>query len=223
MVSQELKQKAIELRKLGKSYGFINRETGISSSMLSYWFSNKEWSKKIALKNNKENIKNSTKKIISMNKQRRLNLSEKYKLAEEEATVQFEKFKNDPMFIGALMLYVGEGDKSNNNNSLRIGNIDHSVLGIFIKFLGKYCNIPRENIRFWLLCYPDLDIEKCENWWLEKLDLTRDNLYKTQVIQGKHKTKRLLFGVGNIIISKKTLKIKVLKWIDLMSYELMRA
>ena len=128
MISQELKDKALQLRKNGKSYGFISAETGISSGMLSYWFSKKEWSKKIAIENNDKNIKNSTKRIIAMDRQRLFNLSEKYRLAREEATEQFQNWKYEPLFVGSLMLYQGEGDKSATGGSIRIGNIDYSVL-----------------------------------------------------------------------------------------------
>lgn len=223
MISQLLKDKAFELRKFGKSYGYISKETGISGGMLSYWFSKIEWSKKIAKHNNDENLKNFKGKVLLMNIQRQLKLSEEYRLVEEESVKQFENFKNDPLFVGSLMLYLGEGDKSTKTGSVRIANTDYSVLKVFIRFLQKYCNISTDIVHFWLLAYPDLNVKNCENWWLEKLKLTYKNIYKTQVIQGRYKTKRLRFGVGNIIIPRKALKIRILKWIELMSEELMRA
>lgn len=220
MISQELKEKAIELRKLGKSYGEIEKETSVSRSMLSYWFNKPEWPKNVLIENKKRNAEESRQRIILINQRRVLLLSEKYRLVEEKATIQFEKLKNDPIFIAALMLYLGEGDKSTSNHMVRIGNIDIAVHKIFIKFLLKYCEIPLEKLRFWILAYPDLDIEVCKSWWGTQLNLKPENFYKTQVIQGKHKTKRLRYGVGTIIIGNKALKVKILKWLELMCVEL---
>lgn len=223
MIKRELKEKAIELRKSGSSYNEITRETGISKGMLSYWFSKEKWSEDVFVKNKQINLKESRDRLLILNKIKLESLQEKYLLIKEEAAVEFENFKNDPLFVAALMLYLGEGDKSDISHNLRIANIDPSVLQIFIRFILTYCHKTKQDIRFWVLCYPDLDIQSCESWWIEKLGLSKENLYKTQVIQGKHKTKRLRYGVGNIIIPKKALRVKVLKWIELASSYLMRA
>lgn len=222
MISHELKQKAIGLRKNGRSYNAITKETGISKGMLSYWFSKFDWSETALMQNVTRNREESRKRFLLMNKQKSFDLREKYNLVEKQATKEFELYKNNPLFVASLMLYLGEGDKSVIGHATRIGNIDSNVLKIFIKFLIMFCNIPKDKIKFWLLAYPDLNINNCVNWWLKELDLSKDNLYKTQVIQGRHKTKKLLYGVGNIIIGGKSLKIKILKWIDLVCDELTR-
>ncbi len=222
MISLELKQKAINLRKNGKSYNVITAETGISKGMLSYWFSKSNWSEITLMQNVAINREESRKRFLKMNKQKSLDLRKKYDLVELHAIREFEQFKNEPLFIASLMLYFGEGDKSTSTGSVRISNIDTPVLKIFTKFLIKYCDIPTNKIKFWLLSYPDLDNKKCLEYWLKQLNLTETNVYKTQIIQGKHKTKRLLYGVGNIILSNKSLKIKILKWIDLMCNDLTR-
>jgi hypothetical protein len=95
-------------------------------------------------------------------------------------------------------------------------------LRIFIKFLSNFCGIDKNKIKFWLLCYPDHNKKECEEWWSKNLNLPLEKFYKAQVIQGKHKSKRLPYGVGNITIGGKVLKIKVLRWIELMCEELTR-
>ena len=220
MIRRELKEKAFELRKSGESYNSISTKLGIANGMLSYWFSRYEWSRKISETNSKNLAVYSRQRIIELNRKRAIKLKERYNLVENEAIKEFELYKNESIFIAALMLYLGEGDKSLANQMVRIGNIDVSVLKIFIKFLLKYCKIPIEKVRFWVLCYPDLDVKICETWWSKELGLKANNFYKSQVIQGKHKTKRLLYGVGTIIIGGKSLKIKLLKWIELACKDL---
>ena len=224
MIKEEFKNRAYELRKLGRSYNFIKKELGISKSTLSYWFQYIDWSRNVKQKNAKEIEKISTNRIILMNKARRKQSIERHEKMKEEAIEEFEKYKDNPVFIGGLMLYLEEGDKSinNNNGHLRICNTDPFVLKIFIKFLIMFCDIKIEKIRFWLLCYPDHNIEKCLNWWSESIKINRSQFYKTQVIQGRHKEKKLLYGVGNITITSAFLKTKVLKWVELMSDYLSR-
>ena len=220
MISRELKEKALELRKNSESYSSIKEKTGIAIGMLSYWFSRHEWSRKISEANSRYFLADSKNRIIEINKKRAITRANKYKKVENDAEVEFHNFKNETLFSGALMLYLGEGSKSLFVSTTRISNTDPAVLKIFINFLKKYCHIQTESIKFWLLSYPDLDANMCLSWWGKELGLNDKNFYKTQVIQGKHKTKRLLYGVGNIIISSKVLKIKILKWIELTSKEL---
>ena len=221
MIPRELKEKAIKLRRNGVSYNLITKETGITKATLSYWFGNSNWSEDILLQNKVRNVEESRQRILLMNKQRTLNLEEKYNRAKLEAKEEFEKFKNDPLFVGALMLYLGEGDK--NGRTTRISNVKSEVHKIFIKFILKFCGLKYEDIRFWILSYPDLDQNECKMWWKKELSLSDNNFYKTQVIQGKHKTKKLIYGVGTTIIGNKFLKIKILKWIELLSRELIDA
>lgn len=223
MISKELKNRALELRREGLSYNAIREEIKVSKATLWYWFSKQEWSKEISLKNAEKIREGATKRLLAYTDYRRGQLDIKYENAKLEAEKEFLKFKSDPIFIASLMLYLGEGDKSDNGHSLRMGNIDPYVLMVFIKFLKIFCKAESDKIKFWLLCYPDHNVGSCEEWWIEKLNIQRHQLYKTQVIQGKHKTKRLPYGVGNITLSGKVLKVKVLRWIVLMCEELMRA
>lgn len=223
MIPQRLKEKATELRKIGKSYNYIQKETGISKSMLSYWFSETIWSEGVRKINNKNNVEESSKRMFLMNEVKKIKKLETKDKIELEASVEFEKYKNNPLFVAGLMLYSGEGDKSMKTGKLRIGNVDKYVLIIFMKFLIEFCAVKKEKIKFWMLGYNDQNIKENEEWWSKSLEIERGNFYKMQIIQGKHKTKRLLYGVGNIIMSSVQLKVKILKWIDLMSKELSRA
>ncbi len=223
MIIPELRQKALDLRRKGHSYNVISRETGISKGTLSYIYNRVNLPEEILLNNKKRNREESGKRIMIVNAVRKAVLENKYHQIEHEAEKTFQIYKNDTIFIASLMLYLGEGDKSDIGHSLRISNTDPYVLKIFIEFVKKYCHIPRENIKFWMLGYKDLDIDKCISWWKKELDLKETNMYKTQIITGKHKSKRLLYGVGNItILGGKTIKVGVLRWIKLMCEYLTR-
>ena len=216
------KVQAIELRKSGHSYNEITEKLNVAKSTLSHWFKNKEWSKIAKHKNIHKNTNKSRERILSLNKARQQKLNDKYTHISREATLSFEHIKSDPVFIAAIMLYLGEGDKSLKNNLVRIGNVDPAVLVIFIKFIRQYCSEYTGKVRFWLLYYDDNNLENCENWWSEEIGVSRDKFYKAQLIKGRHKHHKLPYGVGNITISGKDLKIKILKWLKLLSEDLKR-
>ena len=211
------KEEAFNLRRIGLSYRDIQKSLGVSRSTLCDWFKNVEWSKHIKSKNVTENSSANKEKLLFMQKSRVLKLKALYEDTEKTAIEQFNRFKNDTLFIAGLMIYAGEGDKRSPNNS-RISNSDFYIHKIFIKFSEKYLNIPKENIKISLIIYPDLNINSCINKWSDELEIPKQNFYKTQIIQGKDKRHKLLNGTGmSIISSRVVVKKKILKWLELVS------
>lgn len=211
---KDKKDRAFELRKNGYTYAYINGVLNVPKSTLSDWFVHHPWSEEIRKKNSAVSAKRN---IQNLNEKVRGGLKEKYKKAEKEAEMEFKKHKNNPLFVAGLMLYIGEGDKNIVDGMIRISNIDPNVLKVFMLFLNKFFFVKKEKVKFWILLYPDLDEKICKIWWKNKLQIGDGDFYKNQTIKGKHKKKRLQYGVGNIILSNKFLKTKLLKWIDLIS------
>lgn len=203
-----------ELRKQGKTYKEIQKIVNISSSTLSNWFNNQEWSKNVKKINIEKHISRSTEHLSKMNIGRQTMLDKKYKDAEEEAEKEFQIYKNNPLFMAGLMVYAGEGDKTNRYN-IRLANSEFYLHIVFIRFSEQFLHIGRNNIKFWLLLYPDHNIEECIEVWSNKLQINKSNFHKSQVIIGKEKVKKLQYGVGNSIISNVALKKKMLKWLEL--------
>lgn len=209
------KQFVFELRKQGKSYREIQLELGISRSTLCDWFKNIEWSKHIKHKNNDNNVALSKERLEKLNHGRKIKLDLYYQNAEQEAEIEFELFKNEPLFIAGLMIYAGEGDKRNRNNT-RVSNSEFYLHQITIKFAEKYLGIERKMIKFGLLLYPDNDIKECVNIWQKELGISINNFHKVHTIQGKETKRRLQYGVGSSIISSKVvIKKKILVWLEL--------
>jgi len=205
---------AFELRKQGKTYREIEKLLGISRSTLCDWFINEKWSKHIKKLNIEKQTKISILHLEKLHEGRRLMLEKKYFKVEEDAKNEFELYKNDPLFMAGLMIYAGEGDKTSRNLT-RISNSEFYLHTAFIRFSEKFLNIKHESIKFWLLLYPDHDIENCIEIWSKKLGISKQNFYKSQVIIGREKIKKLQYGVGNSIISNTSLKKKMMVWLEL--------
>ena len=207
------KVEALKLRKEGKTYKEIGELLNISKRTLSFWFHNFDWSQDISTLNHKFNY--SQEKIALMHKIRAEKLDERYKASEIEAEKEFSIHKDNPLFIAGLMLYEGEGDHAMKNGQVRIANTNPRVIATFKQFIEAYYPeyIPR--LRMSVLLYPDLNQKECVAWWRDAIDGEDVTFHKPVVIQGRHKTRRLQYGVASLIISSKFLKTKILKLIRL--------
>ncbi len=214
------KDQAIALRKEGKSYNEIVAVLGISKATLWAWFHDIDWSSDVKITNTNKVMKIHRERLFLMNRARSDSLTLRYKDARTEAEQEFLQHRKNPLFVGALMLYMGEGDKVLDNGAVRITNSDAAVLRIFLRFLVDICNIPKTKVHAWILAYPDMSPETFMPYWEKAIGLPKESFFKTQIIQGRHKTKRLHYGVGTVTIGHKRLKVKILCWIELLCNDL---
>lgn len=136
--------------------------------------------------------------------------------AGEEAVREFPTIETNPVLIAGIMLYWGEGD-SDLKYPLRLSNTNPRMINLYVRFLKEVLHIPEEKIRINILLYPDLSEARCKKFWKSSSGLKERNFTKNQRIQGRHRKRRLSYGVCMITVSSKWHKIKVLKWIELFS------
>ena len=214
------KEKAFELRRSGKSYKQIGRELGIPVGTLAGWFKNEPWS--IEIRDRLASTESlaypeKLKRLIAIVKQKYDILHESYR---KEARDEFPALKNEGLFIAGLMLYWGEGDKKVENSNVRLSNSELGMVRIFHLFLTKVMDIPSEKIRFNLLLYPDLADMPLRRLWSVATGIPLSQFRKSVYIQGRHPTRRLSYGVGNIRVGGRKYKEKLLEWIKLYEKEL---
>jgi DNA-binding Lrp family transcriptional regulator len=207
---------AIKLRKKRKSYNEISKILGIPKSTLHYWFRNLRWSEEIKKELTRKAIRKATKRmriLIKINKQR----WEKWrKKSQKAAKKEFSKLKSNPIFIAGIMLYCGEGDNKP-RSSVRIANTNPRIIKLFYKFLRKICKIPKEKVYVNLLLYPDLQEEKCKNFWYKQTGIPLKQFGKSTIISGRHPTKKLENGICLLKVKASgELKEKILVWEDLL-------
>lgn len=209
------KEIATKLRRSGMSYKQINRDLGIAIGTLASWFKNEPWSQEIKDRLSKEVSLSNPKALESMAQANKERWKLKYEEYRNAAIREFNKFKNDPLFLAGLMLYWGEGDKAVKNSRVRLGNSEPEVIRIFYLFLTKILGISNERISAWLLLYPDLIDSVQKNFWAKATGISINQFKKSTYIKGRHPKKRLSFGVCTLVINSRALKERVLKWIEL--------
>jgi hypothetical protein len=214
------KEIAYNLRKEGESYRGISRKLKIPMGTLSGWFANEEWSKGVKEKLTKSAATESRARMKELGKVRGQNLKRIYEEARTEAIAELETLKYNPLFIAGLMLYWGEGDKLSKGN-VSLTNTDPKMLKLYVAFLTRVCGVPVERIRGHILLYPDLDDWLCRVYWAQETGLSKGNFGKSTVIQGKHKTRKLSFGICVLNVASSYLKVKILEWMKTLPGELM--
>ncbi|MCX6787962.1 MAG: hypothetical protein NT108_02235 [Candidatus Kaiserbacteria bacterium] len=214
------KQEAFVLRRRGKSYLEIRKALKIPKGTLSGWFSTVDWSKQIKERLASQAQDQHTTRLIDLNRVRGQHLKKVYEEAREEARVEFNEMKYNPLFIAGLMLYWGEGDKLT-KYSTAITNTDPDLIRLYVFFLKNACRIPEEKIRAHVLIYPDLSDEDCRKYWSHESSVNLSQFTKSTIIVGRHKTRRIKYGVCMIGISSTYLKVKMLEWLKLLPKELM--
>jgi len=214
------KEKAFELRRSGMSYKKIERELGIPTSTLACWFKHEPWS--IEIRDRLASTESlaypeKLKRLIAIVKKKYAILHESYR---KEARDEFPVLKNNPLFIAGLMLYWSEGDKKVENSQVRLNNSEPGMIKVFCLFLIQTMKIPSEKIRFNLLLYPDLADMPMRKLWSVATGIPLSQFRKSVYIQGRHPTKRLSYGVGNIRVGGRRYKEKILEWTKLCEKEL---
>ena len=119
-----------------------------------------------------------------------------------------QNLQDAKLFGLGIGLYWGEGTKAD-KNSVRLGNSDPALVRIFIKFLIKFFNIDKEDMRFHLHTFTDINLEEAKQYWMKELKIESSQFYKpTITITGKlgNYRKKSKYGVLTVCYSNTKLR-----------------
>ena len=96
-----------------------------------------------------------------------------------------------------LGLYWGEGTKAN-NFSIRLGNTDPDLIWQFILFLKTFFSISKNDLRFGIQVFSDMEPEAVILFWCSALNVSKSQFMKTVVTKARNKgsyTRKIEHGV----------------------------
>lgn len=205
------KIEAISLRLAGKSYTEISIKLGVAKSTLAMWFRNIHWSNDVARKNHLSSY--SIEKLARMREKRLSKLTFKYEKDRLLAREIYIAHKNSPLFLSGLMLYQCLGDLNSINGNCKLSSAStHNIL-IFKRFLETFFAEFVEKAKLCLVLYKNSEVNDALVKWLCELDFPVDKVMKPIILDKISHSERLKYGTASIILTSKSLKIRLLELI----------
>ncbi|OGM32449.1 hypothetical protein A2803_03180 [Candidatus Woesebacteria bacterium RIFCSPHIGHO2_01_FULL_44_21] len=160
------RERAIQLRSQGRSYGDILKEVHVSKSTLSLWLRQHPLSdQQISKIKSSKAIK--IERYIRVMRARRLKKLESYY---EEEKLKWLPMSKRELFYAGLFLYWGEGNKAS-RHTISINNTDPSVVKFALYWMTKSLSFPKSKVRVFMHLYDDMDIREEVIFWSKTLAL----------------------------------------------------
>lgn len=194
------KQKAIELRQVGKTYSEIRMELSLSKSTLSGWLRNCPLTSEqlILLQENTNKRRYSAREKTSITK--RVKRQNRLDMLYNNLKKNSLPLSNKELFLSGLFLYWGEGGKTE-RSMISISNTDPGVLMFSLLWMVMSLGIPKEKIQVRLNLYDDMIIEEAIDYWSKTLNMPRVQFGKSYI---KKSTRESLsykgYGHGTCIL-----------------------
>ncbi len=170
MAKYLLKQKALELRKLGKSYSQIKVKLNVSKSSLSLWLRGHPLSKQRI-----RQLRDVSEVRIEKFRQTMLAKREKrFSVLYEEEKKKYLPFSERELFIAGLFLYWGEGLKDL-KYSLSLYNTNPQMIKFALYWYRNILGIPYQKIKIKLHLYSDMNIARETKFWQRELRMPSSN------------------------------------------------
>lgn len=176
------RQRATELRILGRTYSQIKTELGISKSTLSDWLSNYPLSDEQLLSLKKSRGKNREAAIEKTRNTKHRKRETRLKTVYENESRHFIPLNKKELEIAGLFLYLGEGNKRI-NGPVSLNNTDPQVLKFTLFWLQFGLGVSKQRIKVLLHLYNDMNIEKELEFWSKELGLPTSQFYKSYIKQ----------------------------------------
>lgn len=217
MKPASLKEKVINYRRHGYSYGMILEKTRLSKSTLSNWL--------------KEVPYNPCKEVImrigaGRSKAAQTKHRQKVKSIlqiKDSARKELGRLTKRDLWLLGIGLYLGEGSKSHEN--IRIINSDPEIIKIAIKWFHENCGLSNDNFTISIHIYPDNNIKKTIDFWSKITNIPIKQFGKTYIDKRTNKLgknrRKLPYGTALLTIKANgrkefgvVLHRRIMGWID---------
>jgi len=215
------RQKAIEMRLEGESYGEIARTLDVSKGSLAVWFKYLKLPKKTQ-KLLEEKMRIAREYNLFENNRRRTRAIqiENREIRQSAATNIKSISKYELLLIGAA-LYWAEGwnrDTTGKGHGVCFANSNPDMVKLFLRFLREIIHVPEDKFRVDIHIYPNINEKSAINFWSQVTNISKERFRITQQISRASKGKRpknsLPYGTLKLDVCARQNFFKVKGWID---------
>jgi len=210
---QNLKQKAVDLRRNGYSYGEIAKFIKTPKSTLSLWLKGMELTveqrqrlytkQTFALNQGPQSQKNRRKREVDAI------------IIKAGSEINLPILLDSYRFFG-VALYWAEGSKT---QMFKMTNSDPNLILFWVKWLNKILNIPAKQLKARLNIYPQQNERKIIKFWSDLTGIPVNNFGKSYVkpISSNYKKNNLYYGTIRIDVPKSTdLRHRLYGWLKVI-------
>jgi hypothetical protein len=217
MAKLKEKEKALRLRKLGKSYREIRSMLPVSKGSLSLWLKDYPLSpeKLRALRDW------NTKRIEHYRETRERKRKAKFAEIYQNQKRQILPLSRRELCVAGLCLYWGEGGKSILSNQLAFSNTDPAMIKFFIYWLEKVFGFERKKLKVRMHFYKDMDTNEEMNYWAKVLEIPKSQFKKPYIKDSKLSSLSYKRGFGhgtcNVLVYDAMLGKKIMMSLKVMA------
>lgn len=174
------RQKAIELRKRGKTYSEIKEKLDVSKSTLSNWLSKYPLTSRqmIRLEESREKSRFVAIEKTRITKARKRDARLKQIFTQEKRDLL--PLTRREMYLCGLFLYWGEGVKGL-KTSMGLNNTDPKVVKFYLYWLVNILKIPKNKIKVYIHLYRDMNVDKSLDYWSGELNIPKTQFLKPYI------------------------------------------
>ncbi len=217
-----LKEKAIGLRKEGKSYSEILRILNLpSKGTLSLWFKNIKLNKTEQIRLSKNMKLAVDRGLDKFNQNRSKRILNENSQAKEDGLKEIGKISKRELLLIGTTLYWGEGSKADyswSSKSIIFTNSDPSMISVFMRFIREIWKIDEQRIRAGIHIYSNIDPCEAKKYWADITKLPTDRFYIVNQVSKASQNKRpinlLPYGTAVIKINNRKYFYKIKGMID---------
>jgi hypothetical protein len=217
------KEKAIKLRRQGKTYSEILSIIPVAKSTLSIWLQSVNLSKKQKQRITKEKL-NGSKRGGEEKKRLRIERQNKIFL---EANKEISSISKQELFIIGVILYWSEGTKEKEyhpGSPFQFSNMDPRIIRIILIWLLKVCKIERNMLIFNIFLHESHKgrLEEVKQYWSGITGFSQDNfstIYwkKNKLNTSRRNIEEKYYGVLKIKVRESSSLVrKIAAWSDII-------
>ncbi|MBI5412915.1 hypothetical protein HZA42_01030, partial [Candidatus Peregrinibacteria bacterium] len=212
------KEKAIELRKQGKSYNEINKILQIPKSTLSLWLKSLDTSEVIKNDNLTRAKEIWRQNIIKYNKARAFKAQCNAKTIRLTAANEIKELNKDDLKLIGVALYWAEGYNRAKWSAL-FCNSDPRMVKLIMRFFREICEVPENLFRPQVQIHSNISSQEAETYWSQISNLNKSQFGKplmqlSKSSQRKRPPRILPYGTFRIGIANVNVLHKIKGWIE---------
>lgn len=124
-------------------------------------------------------------------------------------------FNQEHLKITGLILYWGEGYKTDMSSGIDFANSDPDMIVIFVKFLREIYRVDEKRFRILLYCYSDQNIPSLIKFWSKLTGIPESQFSKPYVRNDFRKDgRKMKYGMVHIRYADKKLFLSIMKSVE---------